>query len=266
MNEISLGKPTDYPKSYNPNLLTSINRFDTRKETGLDGTLTNMYGIDAWTSYELSWLDSNSIPKNEILYLTYDSSSKRFIESKSLKLYLNSLNNCKFKNKEDLLKTLQEDISRCVQGNVLIEILPNPKLIQESGICIDDLVIQSISKEVNSLVLQTNKIILEENLSSHLFRSLCPVTSQPDWATITIYYKGPQIVHEKLLSYLLSYRNHQGFHEDCVERIFSDILKRCFPEYLTVRANFLRRGGIEINPIRSTSEEFEKETFRSNRQ
>ena len=101
MNEISLGKPTDYPKSYNPNLLTSINRFDTRKQTGLDGTLINMHGIDAWTSYELSWLDLNSIPKNEILYLTYDSSSKKFIESKSLKLYLNSLNNCKFTSKED---------------------------------------------------------------------------------------------------------------------------------------------------------------------
>jgi 7-cyano-7-deazaguanine reductase len=107
---------------------------------------------------------------------------------------------------------------------------------------------------------------LEENLSSRLFRSLCPITSQPDWATITIYYKGPQIVHETLLSYLLSYRNHQGFHEDCVERIFSDILKRCFPESLTVRANFLRRGGIEINPVRSTSIEFEKEIFRSDRQ
>ena len=96
MNEILLGKPSDYPKSYNPNLLTSINRFDTRKQTGLDGILTNMYGIDAWTSYELSWLDSESIPKNEILYLAYDSSSRKFIESKSLKLYLNSLNNSKF--------------------------------------------------------------------------------------------------------------------------------------------------------------------------
>jgi len=266
MNEILLGKPSDYPKSYNPNLLKSINRFDTRKQTGLDGILTNMYGIDAWTSYELSWLDSESIPKNEILYLAYDSSSRKFIESKSLKLYLNSLNNSKFKNKEDLLKTLQEDISHCVQDNVSIEIVPTPKPIQDSGLCIDDSAVQSISKGVNSLVLKTNEIILEENLSSRLFRSLCPLTSQPDWATITIYYIGPQIVHATLLSYLLSYRNHQGFHEDCVERIFSDILKRCFPESLTVRANFLRRGGIEINPIRSTSEEFEKEIFRSNRQ
>jgi 7-cyano-7-deazaguanine reductase len=246
--------------------LISINRFDIRKQTGLDSLLTNMHGIDAWTSYELSWLDLNSIPKNEILYLTYDSSSKKFIESKSLKLYLNSLNNCKFTNKENLLKTLQEDIGSCIQSNITIEILPTPKSIEDSSLCIDDSIVQSVSKKVNSLVLQTKEMTLEENLSSRLFRSLCPITSQPDWATITIYYKGPQIVHETLLSYLLSYRNHQGFHEDCVERIFSDILKRCFPESLTVRANFLRRGGIEINPIRSTSIEFEKEIFRSDRQ
>ena len=266
MNELPLGKPSDYPKSYDPNLLISINRFDIRKQTGLDTLLTTMHGIDAWTSYELSWLDLNSIPKNEILYLTYDSSSKKFIESKSLKLYLNSLNNCKFISKEDLLKTLQEDIGSCIQSNITIEILPTPKPIEDSSLCIDDSIVQSVSQKVNSLVLQTKEMTLEENLSSRLFRSLCPITSQPDWATITIYYKGPQIVHETLLSYLLSYRNHQGFHEDCVERIFSDILKRCFPESLTVRANFLRRGGIEINPVRSTSIEFEKEIFRSDRQ
>ena len=266
MKELPLGKSTNYPISYDSNLLVAINRLDSRRKLGFEDSVYAMHGFDAWTSYELSWLNLESIPKNGILYLTYLVSSKNFIESKSLKLYLNSLNNSKFSNKGDLLKTLQKDLERCVQDSVSIEILDSPKSIKQSTETIDNSVVENLSPGVNSLVLKTENIILEENLSSELFRSLCPITSQPDWATINIYYRGPKIIKETLLSYLLSYRNHQGFHEECVERIFLDILKRCNSEILTVRANFLRRGGIEINPIRSTLKDFNEEQYRGERQ
>jgi 7-cyano-7-deazaguanine reductase len=266
MKELPLGKSTNYPISYDSNLLVAMNRLDSRRKLDFEDSVYTMYGIDAWTSYELSWLDLESIPKNGILYLTYLVSSKNFIESKSLKLYLNSLNNTKFSSKDDLFKTLQKDLDQCVQDSVSIEIVDSPKLIKQSTQTIDDSSVENISPEVNSLVLKTESTVSEENLSSELFRSLCPVTSQPDWATISIYYRGPKIIKETLLSYLLSYRNHHGFHEECVERIFFDILKRCNSELLTVRANFLRRGGIEINPIRSTLKDFDEEQFRGARQ
>ena len=266
MKDLPLGKSTNYPNNYDPDLLVSINRLESRRNTRPDNPIQSMYGVDAWTSYELSWLDLKSIPKNGILYLTYNASSKNFIESKSLKLYLNSLNNSKFSSQGDLISTLQEDLDNCTQGNVSIEILQSPKPIQEPYFSLDNSSIESVSPEVNSLVLKTQDEVIEEHVSSSLFRSLCPVTSQPDWATVSINYQGRKIIHETLLSYLLSYRNHQGFHEECVERIFFDLLKRCQPKSLTVRANFLRRGGIEINPIRSTMKEFSKELFRGERQ
>jgi len=266
MKDLSLGKPTNYPNAYDSDLLVPIDRLESRRNKGVDNPIQSMFGVDAWTSYELSWLDLKSIPKNGILYLTYNASSKNFIESKSLKLYLNSLNNTKFSSRDILISTLQEDLDNCTQSKVSIEILQSPKTIEESFFSIDSSSIKNISSEVNSLVLKTQDDFIEEQVSSSLFRSLCPVTSQPDWATVSIKYQGQKIIHETLLSYLLSYRNHQGFHEECVERIFFDILKRCQPESLTVRANFLRRGGIEINPIRSTVKEFDSELLRGERQ
>ena len=266
MKDLSLGKPTNYPVTYDSDLLVPLDRLDSRRNSGVDNPIQNMFGLDAWTSYELSWLDLNSIPKNGILYLTYNASSKNFIESKSLKLYLNSLNNTKFSSQLNLISTLQKDLDQCTQSTVSLEILQSPKTIEEPFFSIDNLFIKDFSSEVNSLVLKTKDEFAEEKVSSSLFRSLCPVTSQPDWATVSVEYKGQQIIHKTLLSYLLSYRNHQGFHEECVERIFFDVLKRCKPESLTVRANFLRRGGIEINPIRSTLQEFEGEMFRGERQ
>ena len=266
MKDLSLGKPTNYPNTYDSDLLVPIDRLESRRNRGVDNPIQSMFGVDAWTSYELSWLDLKSIPKNGILYLTYNSSSKNFIESKSLKLYLNSLNNTKFLSRDILISTLQEDLDNCTQSKVSIEILQSPKTIEESFFSIDSSSIENISSEVNSLVLKTQDEFIEEQVSSSLFRSLCPVTYQPDWATVSIKYQGQKIIHETLLCYLLSYRNHQGFHEECVERIFFDILKRCEPKLLTVRANFLRRGGIEINPIRSTIKEFDRELFRGERQ
>ena len=266
MKDLPLGKSTNYPNNYDPGLLVSINRLESRRNTGINNPIQSMYGEDAWTSYELSWLDLKSIPKNGILYLTYNVSSKNFIESKSLKLYLNSLNNKIFSCQDNLISTLQEDLDTCIQDRVSIEILQSPKPMQKSYFSLDNCSIERVSPEVNSLVLKTRNEVVEESVSSSLFRSLCPVTSQPDWATVNINYQGPEIIHETLLSYLLSYRNHQGFHEECVERIFFDILKRCLPKSLTVRANFLRRGGIEINPIRSTMKEYDKELFRNERQ
>jgi|TARA_B110000305_G_scaffold26891_1_gene24656 7-cyano-7-deazaguanine reductase len=257
MNELPLGKPTDYPTAYNPNILVPINRTDSRRRLGMELSSQEVFGIDSWTSYELSWLDSNSVPRNGILYLSYNAFSKNFVESKSLKLYLNSINNHIFSNEEHLSEVLKKDVEACVNSEVQIEIKKTPKEFFVSANSIDDCPIERVSEEVNSLVLKTEKFDSDEQLSCSLFRSLCPVTAQPDWATITIAYKGKNIIQSTLLSYLLSFRNHQGFHEECVERIFTDLAKRCKPERLTVQANFLRRGGIEINPIRSSVNNFD---------
>ena len=147
-----------------------------------------------------------------------------------------------------------------------LEILQSPKTIEEPFFSIDSLSIKDFSSEVNSLVLKTKGEFTEEKVSSSLFRSLCPVTGQPDWATIRINYSGKNINYRKLLKYLLSYRNMQAFHEECVEKIFVDIKEFCEPDDLTVTANYMRRGGIELNPLRSSIKEFNKEILREIKQ
>jgi len=264
MNKSSLGGVSDYPEFYDPNLLIPINRFDSRKKLGIEGP-QNFFGIDAWTAYELSWLGKNLFPSRGTLYLSYDASSRNFIESKSLKLYLNSLNNHRFNSKENVVETLKKDLEACVKGDVSVDIFKHPKPFLEESLSIDECASKLPGAEINSLVLETSSQSIKERISCSLFRSLCPVTSQPDWATITIAYSGSQIIHSSLLSYLLSFRNHQGFHEECVEKIFTDIMKRCIPDRLTVQANFLRRGGIEINPVRSSGNNF-NEVLREQRQ
>ena len=257
MADLPLGKNINYPLSYDPSLLVGLNRSESRKRLRLDNYQSEIFGIDSWTCYELSWLNQKGLPRNNILYFSYSSNSKFFVESKSLKLYLFSLNNKKFSSTKDLVKTIKNDLETTLKTDVSIEATEDPREIISNLNSIDSLEIEEPSPHPNSLVLLSNDQDADEDLSCSLFRSLCPVTAQPDWATIHIAYKGKQIIHESLLAYLLSYRNHQGFHEECVEKIFQDLNERCQIDSLLVRANYLRRGGIEINPVRSTHKNYE---------
>ena len=252
MKDIFLGKEIGIPKEYDPSVLTPLSRLDSRIKAGLDEFSSSLHGRDYWTSYETSWLNNNGVPQNCILNISYNCDSKFFIESKSLKLYLYSLNNEKFESTDFVKKLICSDLERILKTDVEVELAKSPRIIEENYFLLDNIEIAKIDSHPNSLVIEPGEDEVSEKLSCSLFRSLCPVTSQPDWATIYISYSGTAIKHPSLLQYLLSYRNHQGFHEECVERIFIDINKRCRLTELSVRANFLRRGGIEINPVRTT--------------
>lgn len=265
LDKLPLGKKITYPEKYDPSLLVGISREESRNRSGVTLEPNSFYGLDSWTAYELSWLNLDGIPKNAVLYASYESSSKNFIESKSLKLYLNSLNNKKFNSLGDLLALIKHDLKKCVSSEVEIEIKNTPKDFVKESKSIDLVEINSEEGvEEDRPWVSTDEA--SEELSCSVFRSLCPVTGQPDWATIRVTYSGKRINYQKLFSYLLSFRNSQAFHEECVEKIFSDLKKFCAPSELTVRANFLRRGGIELNPVRSTLEKFNKEILREAKQ
>ena len=266
MNNNYLGKDINIPKEYDPSILSPLSRLESRLKSGLEEFSDSYHGRDYWTSYENSWLNEKGIPQNKILNISYDCNSKFFVESKSLKLYLYSLNNKEFDSIESVHALIKKDLDFALKTDVEVELNDIPREIFDNSVSIDSVSIEKIDHHPNSLIIEPGEEKnISENLSCSLFRSLCPVTAQPDWATIYISYSGNAINHSGLLRYLLSYRNHQGFHEECVERIFVDILKRCRLEELSVKANFLRRGGIEINPIRTTPD-YSTELFRVVRQ
>ena len=264
LDKLPLGKRTTYPQKYDPSLLVGISREESRTRSGIYIQDNPFYGLDSWTAYELSWLDHEGTPKNGVLYAAYESSTQKFIESKSLKLYLNSINNKKFGTHEDLLTLIKNDLQQCISSEVDIEIRNNPKKFIKGNKSVDLLTGYLESAKEEDPWVSSNKIT--EEISCDVFRSLCPVTGQPDWATIRINYSGKHINYRKLLKYLLSYRNMQAFHEECVEKIFVDIKEFCEPDDLTVTANYMRRGGIELNPLRSSIKEFNKEILREIKQ
>ena len=265
LDKLPLGKKITYPEKYDPSLLVGISREESRNRSEVTLEPNSFYGLDSWTAYELSWLNLEGVPKNAVLYASYESSSKSFIESKSLKLYLNSLNNKKFNSLGDLLELIKHDLEQCVSSEVEIEIRNTPKDFVKESKSIDLVEINS-DEGVEEDVPWVSADEASEEISCSVFRSLCPITGQPDWATIRVTYSGKLINYQKLFSYLLSFRNFQAFHEECVEKIFSDLKKFCVPNELTVSANFLRRGGIELNPVRSTLEAFNKEVLRETKQ
>ena len=265
LDKLPLGKKITYPEKYDPSLLVGISREESRNRSGVTLEPNSFYGLDSWTAYELSWLNLEGVPKNAVLYASYKSSSKSFIESKSLKLYLNSLNNKKFNSLSDLLALIKHDLEQCVSNEVEIEIRNTPKDFVKESKSIDLVEINS-EEGVEEDAPWVSADEASEEISCSVFRSLCPITGQPDWATIRVTYSGKLINYQKLFSYLLSFRNFQAFHEECVEKIFSDLKKFCAPNELTVSANFLRRGGIELNPVRSTLEAFNKEVLRETKQ
>jgi 7-cyano-7-deazaguanine reductase len=252
-----LGKSSAYQTAYTPELLFPIPRQQKRDELGLSGTLP-FFGIDIWNAYELSWLNLRGKPQVAIATFTVPADSPNIVESKSFKLYLNSFNQTRLANTDALLALLREDLSNAFGANVHIA-LATPeefgrfKMGELDGLPLDrlDVEIDHYRPAPELLKAKHDEAIVEETLVSHLLKSNCLVTGQPDWASVQIQYAGPQIDQESLLKYLIGFREHNEFHEQCVERIFMDILRQCKPNKLAVYARYTRRGGLDINPWRA---------------
>ena len=260
-DDLSLGKQVDYEFEYNPDLLQGVPRSLSRDTLNLASSGLPFDGIDTWTGYELSWLNLKGKPNVAILECHVPITSKNLIESKSFKLYLNSFNQTKFASAEDVRQVLQADLSACAGEPVEVKlILPEQfsslQFQEFNGTLLDslDVEIDQYSPNTQYLTVAKNETGIQETLVSHLLKSNCLITSQPDWASIQIRYEGKAIEHEGLLKYLISFRQHNEFHEQCVERIYNDIMKHCQPDKLTVCARYTRRGGLDINPFRSNYE------------
>lgn len=253
-----LGQKTVYIETYNNTLLFPISRQPKRNTIGISEQSLPFYGYDVWTAFELSWLNEKGKPVVAVADIIIPCDSPNIIESKSFKLYLNSFNNTQFHSAEKVQQTIIHDLSQAVGGEVSVTIsypdsFNNTQISSIEGVCLDDLDIDCNEYRVNSTLLK----VYEENvknstLYSHLLKSNCPVTGQPDWGSLVISYNGLRIDNESLLQYIVSFRNHNEFHEQCVERIFMDLMAACQPSELTVYARYTRRGGLDINPIRST--------------
>ncbi len=266
-----LGQKTAYISSYDASLLFPIPRAESRKVLGLTTSLP-FYGKDIWTGYELSWLNKKGKPEVAVAEFFIPCDSPFIIESKSFKLYLNSLNQTKFSGFDEVRSLLVKDLSAAAGGEVGVNLhaLRNSHLLIDctfNAVCLDDLDIAVDSYEPNDALLKLDGIKeVTETLCSHLLKSNCPVTGQPDWASIIIEYTGIQIAHESLLRYIISFREHQDFHEHCVERMFTDIKRQCNPKSLSVYARYTRRGGLDINPFRTTEKNTEPKVGRLLRQ
>ncbi|MDC9580020.1 NADPH-dependent 7-cyano-7-deazaguanine reductase QueF [Xenorhabdus sp. PR6a] len=270
--QLTLGKPTPYRDSYDPTLLQAVPRSLNREPLGLYPDNLPFHGADIWTMYELSWLNARGVPQVAIGHVSLDAASENLIESKSFKLYLNSFNQTRFADWETVQKTLQHDLSACANGKIEVVLHPLHAFSQQpiaefAGECIDNQDIDIDDYQFNRDYLNQAAIgpVVEETLVSHLLKSNCLITHQPDWGSVMIRYKGAKIDQEKLLRYLVSFRHHNEFHEQCVERIFNDLMALCAPETLTVYARYTRRGGLDINPWRS-NEAFMPTTGRLARQ
>ena len=260
-DDLSLGKQVDYEFEYNPDLLQGVPRSLSRDTLDLANSSLPFDGIDTWTGYELSWLNLKGKPNVAILECHVPITSENLIESKSFKLYLNSFNQTKFASAEDVRQVLQADLSACAGEPVEVKlILPEQftslQFKEFEGTLLDslDVEIEQYSPNTQFLALAKSGAEVKETLISHLLKSNCLITSQPDWASIQIRYEGKAIEHEGLLKYLISFRQHNEFHEQCVERIYNDIMQHCQPDKLTVCARYTRRGGLDINPFRSNYE------------
>jgi 7-cyano-7-deazaguanine reductase len=253
-----LGKSIPAVDHYTPSLLYPLPRDATREELGLQTASLPFYGVDIWNLYEVSWLDEQGKPQVAVGQLEVPCESPYLIESKSLKLYLNSFNQSRFPSRREVARTIEADLSAALSTPLSIKLWPlatarGNALAVMAGECLDDIELRvtHYHPDANLLALASGQSV-QQQLYTDLFRSRCPVTGQPDWASVQISYSGPPISKASLLQYLVSFRGHSGFHEQCVERIFVDIKARCQPQRLTVYARFLRRGGIDINPFRST--------------
>ena len=253
-----LGKETVYANQYDSSLLYPIERDINWQARGVDRTTLPFFGEDIWNSYEISWLNAKGKPVVALAEFHIPATSTHIIESKSFKLYLNSYNLTRFNDAAQVVAQMEKDLSKAAGGDVRVLLTsPQSAVAVENfiGDCIDELDIEVSHYEPAPELLSSKGEVVSEALVSHLLKSNCPVTGQPDWASVQITYTGPKIDHEGLLGYLISYREHGDFHEQCVETIFMDIWQQCKPEQLSVYARYVRRGGLDINPFRSSKDE-----------
>ncbi len=267
-----LGKPTEYCAEYAPELLYPIPRQLKRDELGISAATLPFVGEDLWNAYELSWLNAKGKPVVALASFRVPATSPNLIESKSFKLYLNSFNQTPFADTETVQQTLAGDLSAAAGAavDVKIELLssrPQPTLGYPQGILLDELdIVCDTYQPAPQQLLTVDGEKVEEILYSHLLKSNCLVTGQPDWAMVVIRYRGRPIDHAGLLRYIVSFRGHNEFHEQCVERIYCDITRQCAPDALAVYARYTRRGGLDINPFRSSGEFSVPENIREARQ
>ncbi|MBA1289143.1 NADPH-dependent 7-cyano-7-deazaguanine reductase QueF [Pseudomonas japonica] len=254
-----LGKASQYVSTYTPELLFPIPRAAKWAELGLTASTLPYMGVDYWNCYELSWLLPSGKPVVAIAEFSIPADSPNIIESKSFKLYLNSMNQTVFASSEALQACLVNDLSAAAGKPVGVRIqrladVEGQGIGTLPGVCVDDLDISTsdYSHPRPELLRCDPSRIVEESLHSHLLKSNCPVTSQPDWGSLAVSYTGPALDHASFLAYLVSFREHSDFHEQCVERVFMDLQRLLKPERLTVFARYVRRGGLDINPYRST--------------
>jgi 7-cyano-7-deazaguanine reductase len=259
-----LGQATVYADQYDASLLFPIPRLPQRAELGIGAALPFL-GADLWTAFELSWLNPRGKPQVALAHITVPCESVNIIESKSLKLYLGSFNNTRFADAAEVATRLRADLTEAawrggvVQASVGVrlvaaELFDREPIEELEGLSLDrlDLDCDRYTPAPELLSAATLEAPVSEVLTSNLLRSNCPVTGQPDWGSVQISYFGPQIDQAGLLRYIISLRNHQGFHEHCVERMFMDIQARCRPHKLSVYARYTRRGGLDINPFRTS--------------
>jgi 7-cyano-7-deazaguanine reductase len=271
LSALKLGKATAYVCEYDPSQLQAIPRQLKRDELGIQAQVLPFYGEDLWNGYEVSWLNPKGKPQVALMLCRIPADSPNLVESKSFKLYLNSLNQSVFDSQQAVQSVIAEDIGAIVGLPVAVRLfsvdsdafMPQPL----DGECIDELDVEIHDYALNSAYLSADDSqTVSQTLVSHLLKSNCLVTSQPDWASVQIAYQGAKIDPVGLLKYLISFRNHDEFHEQCVERIFMDLMAQCRPEKLTVYARYTRRGGLDINPYRSTESGQSPHNLRSLRQ
>ncbi len=253
--EMLLGKNVPVADQYSPSLLYPIPREVARETLGLSNAVP-FFGVDLWHAYEVSWLNEAGKPEVRVARFFVPADSPCMVESKSFKLYLNSINGTAYASEQQVHETITADLSRVVGSDVELELFPVDAPELDGGVpegdCLDALDISIDDSPPGIELLRAGEEVVEESLYSHLLRSLCPVTGQPDWATVYLYYRGRKIDRKSLLRYLIAFRNHQEFHEQCVERMFVDLQRLLEPEFLEVQAFYTRRGGLDINPFRST--------------
>lgn len=255
-----LGTPTEYLQHYAPHLLESLPRSLSRDKINITSDNLPFSGFDVWTAFELSWLNGKGKPVVAIGEFIIPATSTSLIESKSFKLYLNSLNQTRFQNNAEVIATLEKDLTHAAGGTVTVKIYPDfigyphdimtlpGKLIDQLDISVEH---YDFSADYLRNAIASPSEWVSETLSSNLLKSNCLITNQPDWGSVVITYEGHKIDEECLLRYIISFRNHNEFHEQCVERIFNDIKYYCHPDKLMVFARYTRRGGLDINPLRS---------------
>ena len=260
MSTLPLGQATQYPDQYDPSLLFPIPRSENRLKLGIQPNQALPFvGVDIWNAFELSWLNQKGKPQIALAEFQVPADSPNMIESKSFKLYLNSLNSARFEDENAVRERLITDLSEVAGSKVATRMSPSDAIAKKgmqemSGVLMDRLAIEiDPSLRADPSLLQVNESFgpIEQCLVSHLLKSNCPVTGQPDWASVQIRYQGRPILEEGLLRYLIGFRHLGEFHEHCVETIFCDIKRQCKPEKLSVYARYTRRGGLDINPFRT---------------